>query len=151
MNEEIIPQELINEMLIQIGKLVQNKAKDMCPADTGKLRDSINYRLEGDDTVIIYSDDENAEAMEFGKPAEPLFGDEAFKILGWSERHQANVWGILNYLEKYGIEVGTVKTPLHITSYGRDSYRPFLRPAAHQSIPEMEEIITNVIQFGGTA
>jgi hypothetical protein len=47
--------------------------------------------------------------------------------------------------EKHGIKVGTEKQPLHITSLGRDSYRPYLRPAKHQVLTQTENM-NNVVQ-----
>jgi hypothetical protein len=52
-------------VLTQIGLLVQGDAKRLCPVDTGRLRKSIDYTIEGD-MVYIGSDVEYAADIEYG-------------------------------------------------------------------------------------
>lgn len=124
----------------RIGRLLKADAIRRCPVDQGDLRRSIDYRVEGN-KVILFATDDNAEAMEYGTPPSPLSAAEKESLVGWSERHKANANSIIAYVKKHGIKVGTPTAPLHITSYGRDSYRPFLRPAIYLNLEEIKRII----------
>jgi hypothetical protein len=127
-------------ILRKIGSLVSEKAIDMCPVDMGELRRSIGFRIEGN-KVVIFASAEYAKDMEYGKPAEPLSTGEKEELKGWAKRHGASPKGMVNYIQKHGIKAGTPEQPLHITSFGRDSYRPFLRPALLQSLDEIKSIV----------
>lgn len=141
-------------ILERIGSLVKRDAIRKCPVDMGNLRRSIDYRVEPGE-VIIFSYDKNAEAMEFGMPPGPLTKEEkgspddgidAPTVHGWAKRHDASAKGIIWSLEHRGIKVGTAEEPLHITSFGRDSYRPFLRSAAFQNISAIPGVVSEVLK-----
>lgn len=136
----MISQELKNKILDKIGYLVEEKSIRLAPTDKGIMRNRIGHRVENN-RVVIYCDIEYAEDMEFGRPPSILSETDKKQLDEWSERHNADPERIKKYIQKKGIKVGTPENPLHITSYGRNSYRPFLRPAIHQSIPEIENII----------
>lgn len=144
----------LQPILEEIGKMVKAEAIRMCPVDMGELRRSIGYRIEGD-TVILFAHSDHATDMEYGRPPSPLsegekgdFDDsvDAPTIHGWAKRHNASAKGIIWSLEHKGIKVGTAKKPLHITSYGRDSYRPFLRPAIYNNFSKIRQIIREGLQ-----
>jgi hypothetical protein len=129
--------------LKRIGMFVQEKAMEMCPIDMGELHSSIHFRIEGD-SVIIFSDSEHAEDMEYGKPPEPLSDEEWLDVEGWANRHNYDPAGVALGIEKRGIKVGTVEKPMKIgpdAMHNRGvSYRPFLRPAIYMNWPEIVKI-----------
>lgn len=59
-------QERINQALLKAGALVEGSAKERCPVDTGTLRNSINYQLMDERTVIIGTNVEYAPYVEYG-------------------------------------------------------------------------------------
>lgn len=67
-NTEAI-QELLAEAkaagLEAIGLTAEGHAKEICPVDTGRLRNSISHAVEGD-TAYIGTNVEYAEAVELG-------------------------------------------------------------------------------------
>ena len=55
----------IHKALVRIGLECESYAKDLCPVDTGRLRNSIIFYTE-DDTVTIGTDVEYAQHVEEG-------------------------------------------------------------------------------------
>jgi hypothetical protein len=107
----------------------------------------INYEIIGD-RIVFTSDKDYSIEMEYGMP--PL-GEgnmsEAEKddIEDWAHRHGLKSGkGIVKSIELKGIKVGTPEAPLHITSFGRNSYRPFLRPAIHQMEGEIKDLLKQI-------
>lgn len=145
MEKELIDKSVTGRILNRIGAFVRDEAKRRCPVDTGALRSSIQYKIDGD-SVFIFSDNENAVAMEYGEPPKLLDEDEQESLTKWSERHGANPRGMIKYIQKEGIRVGTPKQPMHITGFGRNSYRPFMRPALYQNISKIKDIIREEVQ-----
>jgi hypothetical protein len=127
----------------KIGAAIKAEIIRMCPVDRGDLRRSIGFRVKGN-VITWFSTDPKASDLEYGTPPEPLSPQEMADLANWAERHGASPFRIVKYIERHGIRVGTVENPLHITSYGRDSYRPFMRPGVFQNI----ELIKNII-IGG--
>ena len=58
--------EACRQALEQCGQAYENHAKVYSPVDTGRLRNSINHHLEGDDTVVIETNVEYAIYQEMG-------------------------------------------------------------------------------------
>lgn len=56
----------IKSALEESGNLVENGAVTRCPVDTGRLRNSINHKMVGDNKVEIGSDVEYAGYVEIG-------------------------------------------------------------------------------------
>jgi len=73
------PEQFLNELnstlqqkLDLTGKVVEQKAKENCPVDTGKLRNSIKSELDKADlTVSVGSDLEYAKFVEYGTRYQP--------------------------------------------------------------------------------
>jgi len=130
----------LTPVLNKIGAFVKREAMRKVPVDQGELKSSIDYEVKGN-KVTIFAEAKHAEDMEYGKPPEPLNKSEKDDLTEWAKRHNASPRKIIKYIEKHGIKVGTPEKPLHITSYGRDSYRPFLRPSVYQNIGIIKEII----------
>jgi len=129
----------------KVGAFIKEKAIANCPVDRGDLRRSIDYRIEGN-KIILFATDEKASDMEYGVPPEPLSDEEKQDLTGWAERHGAKPKKIIKYIQKHGIKVGTPEQPLHITSYGRDSTRPYLRPAVYQNLPEIVAMLKENVE-----
>jgi hypothetical protein len=127
----------IYRLLNRIGALVERKAKRLAPIDLGLLRASIKHRVEGM-SVIIYTEVEYAEDMEFGKPPEPLSDTEKEDLKGWANRHKIPYKAVIKSIETKGIKAGTTEAPLKTLG---GTFRPFLRPALHQSMPEIKSMV----------
>ena len=134
-------------MMDKIGALIKQRAIEKCPTDNGSLRQSIDYEIKGD-TLYLVANSEGAHDMEYGRPPSPMNAAEEQDLTKWAERHKANPQRIVKYIKDKGIKVGTPENPLHITSYGRDSYRPFLRPAIYETLPEFKRIVPKEIAHG---
>ena len=120
-------------ILEMAGKIVKRKAIRLAPIDLGQLRASIQYQIV-DDTVFIYSNLPYSKDMEFGKPPEPLSDTEKEKLKDWADRHGLPAGPVIRKIEREGIKVGTIKQPMEVPN---GTYRPFLRPAVFQSLPEI--------------
>ena len=138
--------KLTHDMLFLIGRRVLERAKRMAPHDQRKLWDSLHSEVVGDEVRIFTSGCDYADKMEYGSPPVKLSSSEKEGLEGWAHRHGLKSGkGVVKYLEKNGIKVGTPTNPMHITSLGRNSFRPFLRPALHQSKGEMKTIVKEVL------
>jgi len=138
--------KLTEKMLFEIGRVVKEKAIRMAPLDMGNLRGHIYHRVEGDEVIIYTQGVDYADKMEYGSPPVKLSSSEKEGLEGWAHRHGLKSGkGVVKYLEKNSIKVGTPTNPMHITSLGRNSFRPFLRPALHQSKGEMKTIVKEVL------
>lgn len=143
MEDIIIPRDKQQEILREIGKQIVYRAKTLVPVDLGDLQRSLNYRIEGN-TLVVFSPLDYAQDMEFGTPPSDNVNEEGIK--DWARRHNIkNPQGTVNYIKKHGIKIGTPENPLHITWQGRNSYRPFLRPAVHQTVPLVPKIVKEVL------
>lgn len=70
-----------SEMLHQVGKEVAADARRLCPVDTGRLRDSIDYDVTGD-TVRISASAPYARFVEEGtstQKAQPFLRPALYK------------------------------------------------------------------------
>lgn len=54
------------EILEEVGKLVSGEAQLRVPVDTGNLKQSIADEMKGKDTVLIGTDVEYSDSVEFG-------------------------------------------------------------------------------------
>ena len=137
MKEFIIPEQIKR----MIGDVVVKRAFRLAPNDTSEMANKINYRIEGD-SIFIYCDSDHAYDMEYGRPPGDLSSSEKEDINDWARRHGIkNGRGVAKTIERSGIKAGTPQNPMHITSFGRNSYRPFMRPALIQSLPIIKKII----------
>jgi len=125
-------------ILEKIGALIEMRAKMNCPVDLGPLRASITHEVNGN-VVRIFTNLPYADDIEYGKPPEILSESEKGDLTKWSERHNLPAYSVIKKIEREGIKVGTVEQPLKTPS----GYRPFLRPALFQSLPNIKKIIKN--------
>lgn len=56
----------IKTSLEESGMLVENNSAERCPVDTGRLRNSITHKMDGDSSVQVGTDVEYAVYVEFG-------------------------------------------------------------------------------------
>lgn len=138
----MIDEKTKNKILEEIGKLVKGKAIRLCPIDMGHLRASLQYKIEGD-KVIIFTNLSYAKDMEYGKPPEKLSEEEKEDVAQWAKRHQLPAFPVIRKLETKGIEVGTAEKPFETKG---KTFRPFLRPAIYQSIPEIKNIVKDILK-----
>lgn len=71
----------VRDLLKHLGEEVAVDAKAACPVRTGRLRDSIDSRVEGD-TAVVFSDVPYAAYVEEGTrhmAAEPYFRPALYK------------------------------------------------------------------------
>lgn len=133
----IIDESVKQRILDQIGAIVELRAKQLCPVDLGELRASIKRRVEGN-KVIIYTDLTYARDMEFGTlPNVMMSAQEEKDIEEWAARHGLPGGPVARKIKKMGIKAGTPEAPLKTPS----GYRPYLRPALLQSLPDIKKII----------
>jgi len=130
-------EEQIAKLLDHIGALIELKAKRLCPVDMGALRASIRHRVEGN-KVIIWTDIEYAQDMEYGRPPEPLDAGEKESLKDWAKRHSLPAYAVIRKIETKGIEAGTTEKPIK-TAGG--TFRPFMRPALFQSMTDIKSLI----------
>jgi hypothetical protein len=145
--EQVMNKEIQELILKKIGARIQERAMRLCPIDEGFLKSHIYFKVEGN-TVRIYTEGvDYADEMEYGKPPSTLNKLEKEDIDKWAKRHGLKSGkGIIWSVEHKGIGIGSVENPKHITSFGRDSYRPFLRPAVHQTRNEIKEMIKEAMK-----
>lgn len=60
-----------------VGTQVEKHAKEECPVDTGRLRNSINYKVVGD-AIYVGTNVEYAPAVEYGDSAKHTTGNAHF-------------------------------------------------------------------------
>ena len=149
MEFKIIDQAKREKFLNILGAKIIENAMSKVPKDEGSLAKHLSWKVEGNTLSIFTFGIDYAEDMEYGKPAMKMDESEKKDIDDWAHRHGLKSGaGVAKHIEKYGIKVGANKTvesptiglsktaavdsPAHITSLGRDSYRPFLRPAVFE-------------------
>jgi len=134
-----IIKEAMPEILNKSTLLIEARAKQLAPVDLGIMRSSITSSISQSEAYVkvlapyaIY--------MEYGRPPGKMPPIEA--IEPWAKRHKLNAWAVAKTIAKKGIEVGTIESPLKTLG---NTYRPFLRPAVFQSLPEIRRIILQVM------
>lgn len=138
----------MERILNRIGAVVKLRAIRNCPIDDGALRASIDFEVRGS-SVFIYATAPHAEYIEYGtgiyhtnekgaaEPREPIRPKTA-EVLAWTAKGTARpgptdkeAWRALRQQKKafFAKEVKGIKP------------HPFMRPAIHQSIPDIKKII----------
>jgi hypothetical protein len=65
-NDENIKRTLLIPLLNRIGFLIEGKAKELCPVDTGRLRASIQHKINaGELSVVVGTNVPYAPYVEF--------------------------------------------------------------------------------------
>ena len=137
----MIDEETMKLIIENIGRIVKRRAMRLAPIDMGILRSMIGFRIEGN-KVVIFCKAKYASDLEYGKPAEPLSKSEKEEVEAWAERHNLSGKGVIWSLEHKGIKAGTPEQPFKVPN---GTYRPFMRPALLQSIPEIKRMIREMV------
>ena len=116
--------------LKESGLIIERKAKQKCPVDTGFLRASIHTRLMDWNHVRVGSTmAKYAAAVEFGtKPHAPPYdpnADPKSPIEVWAKRHGIENWGAVYF---------------KIMAHGTPA-QPFLRPALLESQKRIAQLL----------
>jgi len=135
--------ELTKEVLEKIGIFVKQRAIELCPLDKGDLRRSIKYKVEGNSVKIYTENCDYASDMEYGKPPGILDAEEIEDLIDWSKRHKLPAWAVIRSIEKKGIKAGTTQEPFKSAG---GTYRPFMRPALYQCLPEIKRFVKETLK-----
>jgi HK97 gp10 family phage protein len=118
--KEITSEKKADQVLQKLAEKTATKAFELAPEDTGVMENDI--RVEKD--------------------------SEGYKVVCDPRNSSGKDYAIYNEFGTYKMPVGTEENPLAITSTsGKGAYRPFMRPAAYQTLDELDEIINSVF-FG---
>ena len=63
---KIMSDQACKQALEKCGQVYEDRAKSYSPVDTGRLRNSIEHHMEGNDTVVIETNVEYAIYQEMG-------------------------------------------------------------------------------------
>lgn len=132
--------DALPEILRRSALLIETRAKQLAPVDLGIMRSSITTVVE-EDHVFVKVLAPHALYMEYGRPPGNMPPIEA--IAPWARRHNLDPFLVARSIGKKGIPVGTIEQPLK--THG-NTYRPFLRPAAYQMIPQIRKAILDEIE-----
>lgn len=138
---DILNEDLRKTILNKAGFIIEARAKEMVPVDRGFLKGDIQVTEINTKRMFVKvgTGFPHAQYMEFGsEPHMPPIK----AIEKWAKRHNIPPWAVAMSIKKKGIKVGTVKSPLKTPS----GYRPFLRPAIHQSMTRIHEMISKEIK-----
>ena len=137
-----VDQNTMNRILMRIGALIKERAITLAPIDMGDLRRSIQFRTEGNKVIISVGVD-YAEDLEYGKAPGILDENEKQELTEWADRHNLPGYLVIKKIEREGIKVGSVEQPMRVPN---GTYRPFIRPAIHQCIPDIKRIIREELE-----
>lgn len=126
----------IENGLRMVGATIAGYAADLCPVDTGLLRNSITYALNGKMPAIAeYQNDSGKRAGKNGKPIQP----ESGHYQGTAPTDTENT-----------VYIGTNVQYAPYQELGAPNANvppsPFLRPAVESHEREIEEIMTKALK-----
>lgn len=127
--------EAVQRALEIIGIKVENYAKNLCPVDTGNLRNSITHQVEGEGdtaTVTIGAGADYAPYVELGT------GKHFTPPPDWIEHSGKKGRGLDSWV--YQDKQGNWHRAYPMKA------RPFLRPAVENHIAEFETILKTELQ-----
>ena len=115
--------EALERALVKIGATAERYAKELCPVDTGDLRNSISFQdVPEEEAVYIGTNIEYAPYIEFGTG---IYAEGGGRTTPWAYRDS--------------------KTGEWIWTHGSKP-RPFLRPAVANHLDEYKEIAKNELK-----
>lgn len=106
--------------LMACGETAVGYAQDKCPVDTGRLRGSITYEVDGDD-CYIGTNVEYAQYVEFGTG---IHAESGGRQTPWTYKDSSGAWRMTNGQQP----------------------QPFLRPAAANHASEYRDILKDSLQ-----
>ena len=112
--------EAVAKALEMIGLVAERYAKDLCPVDTGNLRNSISHETD-DDTVYVGTNVEYAPYIEFGTGK---FAEGGGRPTPWRYQDDKGNWHTTNGMKP----------------------QPFLRPAIDNHLDEYQNIVNNELK-----
>ena len=93
-----LTKQFVSEALLEMGSIVEEDAKRLCPVDRGTLRSSIQHKLEKWNILRVgTSQSTYAAAVEYGTPphgppVDPAKGIEESPIGEWAKRQGRSYW-----------------------------------------------------------
>ena len=124
---------IIIDRLTAVGELVKSNAKLLCPVDTERLRESIDFQVDdGELSVIIGTNVEYAAYVEFGtgEKAEDGQGRKG----GW--------FYTTDHKQAKGHLLGETKDGKFLYFTFGSKPQPYLRPALLENKEEIRKILT---------
>ena len=112
--------EAVAKALEMIGLVAERYAKDLCPVDTGNLRNSISHETD-DDTVYVGTNVEYAPYIEFGTGK---YAEGGGRPTPWRYQDDKGDWHTTNGMKP----------------------QPFLRPAIDNHLDEYQNIVNNELK-----
>jgi len=112
--------EAVTKALEMIGLVAERYAKELCPVDTGNLRNSISHETD-DDTVYVGTNVEYAPYIEFGTGK---FAEGGGRPTPWRYQDDKGNWHTTNGMKP----------------------QPFLRPAIDNHLDEYQNIVNNELK-----
>lgn len=115
-------EQALKRVAKMIGGTVEGHAKELCPVDTGLLRNSITYAIGGDlPNIVTYTDDSGKTAGTYDEIAPKDDDDQITVYIGTNVQYAPYQ------------ELGAPNA--HVPA------RPYLRPAMENYKREIEQII----------
>ena len=112
--------EAVAIALEKIGMVAERYAKELCPVDTSRLRNSISHETD-DSTVYVGTDVEYAPYVEFGTGK---FAESGGRPTPWAYQDDKGNWHTTNGMKP----------------------QPYLRPAIDDHMSEYRQIVENELK-----
>lgn len=130
----------------KVGRFIRDEAKRKCPTDNGMLRNSLQYKVEGE-IVTVFSDLPYANYVEYGTgvyhvnedgSAEPHLGWDIVPVNGKALKFEVGRKGRLAAKGKLSTANIVFAKKVHVEGMHAQA---FLRPAYHQNIERIKKLI----------
>jgi len=72
------------EGLVEMSQNIVNHAKAIAPVKTSEYQSLIDWRMEGDNSVVVFAGADYSAVVEYGSPAHPIDGNP-FLIFYWDK------------------------------------------------------------------
>lgn len=119
------PEEITENIYADLGARTVRAARALAPKRTGKLQESINYRVEGK-SLIIGPGVEYGKYMEYGTASRGEFGGSPYTILPKKSKYLVFTVNGKKVFAKKVVHPGVAP-------------RPFMRPAAQEAMGELAD------------
>ena len=145
---KIFTDEVMARVRDKVGRFIRDEAKRKCPTDNGMLRNSLQYKVEGD-IVTVFSDLPYANYVEYGTGiyhineeggSEPHLEWDIVPVNGKALKFETGRKGRL--ASGKGPGSANIVFAKKVHQVGMQAH-PFLRPAYHQNIGKIKKIIAS--------